>query len=118
MILREWFVIRIQDPEFGTEEVKTSILTALATEFGSDWIKSEFDAQIGARLILTYGGEPQKITRIQEALSSIEGATAEESSDANKIYVKVPDLSSKLRVALQQKFPGKGDYTNEKGEKV
>ena len=113
------FVIRIQDPEFGTEEVKTSILSALSSEFGADWIQeSEFDAQIGARLILTYGGEPQKITRIQEALSSIEGATAEESSDANKIYVKVPDLNSKLQAALQQKFPGTAEHTNENGEKV
>ena len=113
------FVIRIQDPEFGTEEVKTNILSALSTEFGPDWIQeSEFDAQIGARLILTYGGEPQKLTRIQEALASIEGATAEESSDANKIYVKVPDLSSKLQASLQQKFPGTVEHTNEKGEKV
>lgn len=113
------FVVRIQDPEFGTEEIKTSILNALSSEFGADWIQeSEFDAQIGARLILTYGGEPQKLTRIQGALSQIDGASAEESSDANKIYVKVPSLSSKLEASLQSKFPGSGNYTNAKGESV
>ena len=113
------FVVRIQDPEFGTEEVKTSILTALTTEFGDQWIEDfDFDAQIGSRLILTYSGEPQQLTRIQGALSGVEGASAEESSDVNKIYVKVPSLSSKLETSLQQKFPGSGEYTNEKGEAI
>lgn len=113
------FVVRIQDPEFGTEEVKTAILTALTAEFGNEWIEEfNFDAQIGSRLVLTYKGEPQALNRIQGALSGIEGASAEESSDINKIYVKVPSLSSKLEASLQQKFPGDGEYTNEKGEKV
>ncbi len=111
------FVVRIQDPEFGTEEIKTDILSALSGRFGADWIQeSEFDAQIGARLILTYGGEPQKLADIQSALSAIDGAVAEESSDNNKIYVKVPSLSSKLELALQEKFPGTGPYTDDKGE--
>ena len=113
------FVIRIQDPEFGTEAIKTDILSSLSGKFGAEWIKeSEFDAQIGARLILTYVGDPQKLSDIQAALVGIDGAVVEESSDANKIYVKVPSLSSKLELALQEKFPGKGPYTNEKGEKV
>ena len=113
------FVIRIQDPEFGTEEIKTDILSSLSGRFGSEWIKeSEFDAQIGARLILTYAGDPQKLSDIQSALSGIDGAVVEESSDANKIYIKVPSLSSKLELALQEKFPGKGPYTNDKGEAV
>ena len=113
------FVIRIQDPEFGTEEIKTDILSSLSGKFGSEWIKeSEFDAQIGARLILTYAGDPQKLSDIQSALSGIDGAVVEESSDANKIYIKVPSLSSKLELALQEKFPGKGPYTNDKGEAV
>jgi len=113
------FVIRIQDPEFGTEEIKTDILSTLSGRFGSEWIKeSEFDAQIGARLILTYVGDPQKLSDIQAALAGIDGAVVEESSDANKIYIKVPSLSSKLELALQEKFPGKGPYTNDKGEAV
>ena len=113
------FVIRIQDPEFGTEEIKTEILSALSSQFGPDWIQeSEFDAQIGARLMLTYGGDPKSISDIQAAISGIDGAVAEESSDANKIYVKVPGLSSKLEASLQGKFPGTGSYTNDKGETV
>ena len=113
------FVVRIQDPEFGTDEIKTSILSALTGTFGENWIESfDFDAQIGSRLILTYTGEPQKLADIQQALSGVDGATAEESSDANKIYVKVPSLSSKLEASLQEKFPGTGDYTNDKGEAV
>ena len=113
------FVVRIQDPEFGTEGVKTAILSALTAEFGEDWIEAfDFDAQIGSRLILTYKGDPQQLTRIQGALTGVDGASAEESSDVNKIYVKVPSLSSKLETSLQQKFPGNGEYTNDKGEKV
>ena len=113
------FVIRVQDPEFGTEEINADILGALSGEFGPDWIKeSEFDAQIGARLILTYAGDPRKLSDIQSALTDVDGAVVEESSDINKIYVKVPSLSSKLELALQEQFPGKGPYTNDKGEKV
>ena len=62
----------------------------MTTEFGEDWIEGfDFDAQIGSRLILTYKGEPQQLAKIQGALSD-EGASAEESSDVNKIYVKYP----------------------------
>ena len=113
------FVVRIQDPKFGTDEIKSEILSAFTTKFGDEWIlESSFDAQIGARLIITYSGEPQKLSDIQGALIGVNGAKAEESSDDNKIYVKVPSLSSKLEQALQGKFPGKGEYTDNKGEKV
>lgn len=55
------FVVRIQDPKLGAEEIKTDILSALSGKFGDEWIeKSEFEAQIGARLVLSYAGEPDR----------------------------------------------------------
>ena len=111
------FVVRIQDPEFGTDELRANIESNLTSTFGSDWIKeSTFDAQIGARLMVTYNGEPKSVTDLQNAVSSIEGVKVEESSDDNKIYIKIPSLSSQLEEALQAKFPGTGDYKDASGK--
>ena len=114
------FVVRIQDPEFGTDEIKNDILAALNQKFGSDWIESStFDAQIGAKLVVLYKGDPVSIKDVQASLSSVLGAKAEESSDDNKIYIKVPSLSSKLESKLQERFPGtQASYTNAAGESI
>lgn len=113
------FVVRIQDPEFGTDEVRGSIESNLKSTFGADWIKeSTFDAQIGARLMVTYNGSPKSVTELQNAVSSIEGVKVEESSDDNKIYIKIPSLSSQLEEALQAKFPGTGDYKDAAGKSI
>ena len=113
------FVVRIQDPEFGTDELQANIVSNLTSTFGADWIKeSTFDAQIGARLMVTYNGEPKSVTDLQNAVSSIEGVKVEESSDDNKIYIKIPSLSSQLEEALQAKFPGTGEYTDASGKSI
>jgi preprotein translocase subunit SecF len=113
------FVVRIQDPEFGTDELQANIESNLTSTFGADWIKeSTFDAQIGARLMVTYNGEPKSVTDLQNAVSSIDGVKVEESSDDNKIYIKIPSLSSQLEEALQAKFPGTGDYKDASGKSI
>ena len=107
------FVVRIQDPEFGTEELRTEVVSALNTKFGADWIKdSSFDAQIGARLMVVYNGEPVSVADVQNSLKEIQGATVKEASDDNTIYIKMPGLSSSLIASLKTKFPGKDGGEN------
>jgi preprotein translocase subunit SecF len=113
------FVVRIQDPDFGADEIRDNVLSSLQKKFGDDWIKeSFFDSQIGARVMVVYNGDPVGLSEVQSALSSITDATAEKTNDDNKIYIKVPGLSSKIAGSLKQKFPGKQKYTDSKGETV
>ena len=107
------FVVRIQDPEFGTEELKAEVLKALTTSFGAEWIKeSSFDAQIGARLVVVYNGDAVELAKVQSAIAGIEGAKAEEASDDNTLYIKMPGLSSKLISSLKSKFPSSDGSEN------
>ena len=111
------FVVRIQDPEFGTEELKGKVLGALQGKFGNEWIKeSSFDAQIGARLMVVYNGDPIQIADVQNSLKGIEGATATEASDDNTLYIKLPGISTKLVSSLAKKFPN--EFTVENGVKI
>lgn len=106
------FVIRIQDPEFGTKELKDSVMASLQTKFDptveGDWIKeANFDAQIGARLVVLYNGDPVQISDVQSALGAIEGAVAKEAQDDNTIYISLPSLSTELIASLKDKYPDK-----------
>ena len=41
------FVVRIQDPNFGTEDIQQSVKGSLESAFGTDWITEElFDASL------------------------------------------------------------------------
>lgn len=110
------FVVRIQDPDFGVEELKSQVLDALKAKFGAEWIKeSSFDAQIGARLVVVYNGDPVQIRDVQSSLSDIKGATATEASDDRTLYIKMPGISTKLVSSLENKFPN--EFTVENGVK-
>jgi preprotein translocase subunit SecF len=113
------FVVRIQDPDFGADEIRDNVLSNLKNKFGDDWIKeTSFDSQIGARVMVVYNGDPIALSEIQNALSSINNAKAEKTNDDNKIYVKVPGLSSKIAGSLKKRFPGTQKYTDDNGDTV
>ena len=100
------FVVRIQDPDFGADDIKSSVLNSLTAQFGTDWIKeSTFDSQIGARVMIVYNGDPVSLSQIETAVQGISGATVEKANDDNSIYVKVPGLSSKIAGELRERFP-------------
>ena len=113
------FVVRIQDPEFGTEDLKGKVLGTLTGKFGEKWIKeSSFDAQIGARLVVVYDGDPVQVADVQNILKDIQGATVTEASDDNTLYIKMPGLSSQLVSALKEQFPAKDGKENLSIEQV
>lgn len=96
------FVVRIQDPNFGTEDIQQSVKGALESTFGSDWIAEElFDAQVGARMMIRYSGDAVANEKIIEALSSVKGATIQDAPDDNTFYVKLPGLSIKIADSLK-----------------
>ena len=102
------YVIRIQDPEFGTAGLQQAVDSALSTAFGADWItESEFDAQVSLKATVRYAGDPVPMARIQDAVSGIEGAKVQDSPDENTFYVVLPGLSQKITKAIEQTFEGR-----------
>ena len=96
------FVVRIQDPNFGTEDIQQSVKGALESSFGTDWIAEElFDAQVGARMMIRYSGDAVANEKITAALASIKGATIQDAPDDNTFYVKLPGLSIKIADSLK-----------------
>jgi preprotein translocase subunit SecF len=102
------FVVRIQDPEFGTEDIKQNVTSALEGTFGTDWIAEEFfDAQVGARMMIRYSGDAVATEKIIDALSSIKGATVQDAPDDNTFYIKLPGLSIKIADSLKNSITKK-----------
>ena len=102
------FVVRIQDPNFGTEDIQQSVKGALERAFGTDWIAEElFDAQVGARMMIRYSGDAVANEKITAALASIKGATIQDAPDDNTFYVKLPGLSIKIADSLKNSISKK-----------
>ena len=102
------FLVRIQDPEFGTDGLQSEVNAALSSAFGPDWVvEKSFDAQVGARMVIRYGGEPVTIARVQDSLKGVKGATAREALDDNTIYVEFPGLSSRIEDTLRDSLDGR-----------
>lgn len=102
------FVVRIQDPTFGTEGLEEKVLAALRARFGPEWVaESTFDAQVGARLTIRYAGDEVPIAAVEQALSSLDGASVQQALDENTVYVKLPGLSSSIEGAIRGKLPGR-----------
>ncbi len=115
----QMFVIRIQDPTFGTEGLKDGIEQALVARFGPDWIQeSFFDVQVGARLSLRYGGDPVPLTTIQQAVAGIDGASVVESPDDNTVYIRVPGIGQSVGETVLKAFAADGETVEQVGQVV
>jgi preprotein translocase subunit SecF len=91
------YVIRIQDPEFGTAETRQAVEGALTAVFGADWIsESDFTAEVGARLTVRYNGTAVTIDAVQDAVKDIPGARAAPALDENMVYINLPGLASQI----------------------
>lgn len=95
------FTIRIQDPTFGMEGLVEEVRNDLTSRFGADWIQ-EFDvsAEVGARMEITYAGDPITPGQAQEALTGIEGISVQPGSDINQLVVTVPGLSQLIEAEI------------------
>ena len=97
------YVIRIQDPEFGTAETRASVESALKTSFGAEWIsETDFTAEVGARLTVRYLGDAVTIDSVQEAVKDIPGARAAPALDDNVVYINLPGLATQIGGKLKE----------------
>ena len=102
------YVISIQDPTFGSGELQEEVRKQLGITFGEDWlVDEEVQAEVGVRMVLTYDGDLKTPKEIEEALSEINGVTAEESKEVNQVVVKLPGLGQIIQAQLTNELPGK-----------
>ena len=103
------YVIRIQDPEFGTAETRVAVETALQTTFGEGWIEeTDFMAEVGARLTVRYTGPAVAVSDVQLAVDDIPGAIAASALDDNVVYVNLPGLASQIGGKLRTSMGDRG----------
>jgi len=116
------YIIRIQDTTFGTERLRTEVENALEGRFGAEWIQeSSFDAQVGARLRVRYGGASLDKATISEALVGVPGAAVGESPDENVVEINLPGMTAELGRTIEAVFPERGlqiDRVDAVGPKV
>ncbi len=102
------FVIRIQDTTVGTEGLQHQVTDLLGSRFGADWVQeTKFDAQVGARMTVRYGGSAVAVADIEDALSGIEGVRVREAMDDNTVYVELPGLTSKIAKSITDELAGR-----------
>lgn len=99
------YVVRIQDPSFGTTGVKEQVDAALAQAFGPEWLEeSRLDAQVALKVTVRYRGEDLPEATIQSAVAGIEGAKVQASPDENTAFIVLPGLSSRIGDAVRGAF--------------
>lgn len=101
------YIIRIQDPTFGTAELRKNIEGALVAKYGASWLsESTFDAEVGSRMTVRYSGPEVGIAEIQSALAGVSGAEVAPSLDDNTFYVKLPGITSAVQKSLSSALEG------------
>ena len=102
------YVIRIQDPEFGTAEMRAEVEDALKSGFGADWIaETDYSAEVGARLTVRYNGDQVTVEDVQRAVDGVSGAVAASALDDNMVYVNLPGLASQIGEKLRATLTGR-----------
>ena len=105
------YKVRIQDAEFGAQEVQQEVEKRLVATFGEDWIDSIRPSfEIGARLAIVYNGEeipPQDVTA---ALKGMSGVVVQLGKDQNEVVVKLPGLAQQIEKNIRGALTGQ-DFT-------
>jgi len=103
------FVIRIQDAGFGMEELETEMTEALSTTFGPDWVEAmAVSAEVSARFVIDYTGEPKAHQDIARALKpTFDGLTASPGKSTTQVIVQVPGLSERIKERIADSLDGK-----------
>jgi preprotein translocase subunit SecF len=116
------YVVRIQDPTFGTEALRQQVESALKAKFGDTWIQDVvFDAQVGARMTIRYAGDRVKVEDVAAAVASVPNASVQDAPDDNTVYVKLGGLASEIERTIRGSLTGhefKVTAVNSVGPKV
>jgi preprotein translocase subunit SecF len=102
------YAIRIQDPTYGSGEMRDQVEAILNETYGNDWIQDvRVDAEVGVRMAVSYEGQIVTPKEIETVLAAIDGVTSEESKENNQIIVKLPGLGQIIERKLRKQIPGK-----------
>lgn len=97
------FSIRVADASFGSEQLKAQVEERLLAVFGASWIDhTSFDAEVGARLSITYTGDKVTPAQAQEALGDLKGVTVLDGREDRELVVRMPGLSELVAVEIRQ----------------
>jgi preprotein translocase subunit SecF len=106
------FKIRIQDPEFGAQEMRVEVVAALKSGMGETWVADweqdvTFSAEVGARFSVIYTGDRTTPSTVAKVLSEVDGVYVEEGREDQEMVIKFPGLASQVRkqiaVAMQDR---------------
>lgn len=96
------FKIRIQDAEFGAREVRERITNRLTEVYGPDWIVADtFNAEVGARLTVTYSGAQLPVQEIKQALHDLDVATVSSGREEKQVVITLPGLAQQIQENIQ-----------------
>ena len=102
------YKISIQDPTWGSGEMRDQVKQLLEAKYGTDWITDiRVDAEVGVRMVVSYEGEIVTVADIEGVLDGIDGVAVEESKEANQVIVKLPGLAQTIESKLKTQLPGK-----------
>jgi preprotein translocase subunit SecF len=104
------FVIRIQDPEFGTEGMEEQVRSELSAAFGDAWIEDlAFDAQVRVTITVRYPTDQGvAITDVREALTDPRIELVEDGLD-DTVVIKFVPTATNIQSLLQEGYAGSGE---------
>ena len=115
------YLIRIENPEEGTESVQGDIEKVLKETFGEDFIEeSTFKVEVGVRLVIKHTGEERSLADIANALSSIPNVKVVDVKDSRSFAIELPGQVSALQkqISTEMSAPFSILQTDSVGPKV
>lgn len=109
------YVIRIQDPTFGSEDLQAKVQDRLRQAYGPDWITGvRVDAEVGARMAIAHTGNPVSGDDIASklcpsgdcALDGLQGVTTADGREPGEVVVKLPSLGDVVQKRLRSQLDG------------
>jgi preprotein translocase subunit SecF len=102
------FAIRIQDASFGAEEMRTNVETQLRNAFGAEWINGEpdFDAEVGARMVVNYNGDELAPQVVAQVLQDISGVAVQSGKEERQVVIKLPGLAQQVQKQIGEALTG------------
>jgi preprotein translocase subunit SecF len=114
------FMIRVRDTTFAVAQMRTQVLDGLTAAFGADWVVNHStEAQVGARITVEYSGDKKSVDQVNAAIpAALRGQVeAEQSPDAQTIYIKLASLEGQVESAMRVAVGGK-DFSIPKVDSV
>ena len=95
------FKIRIQDPEFGMEDLVEEVRGRLESGMPDGWLQDlKVSAEVGARFTATYAGDRTTPQQVTAALGDMEGIAVQTGREDNEIVITVPGLPQKIEAKI------------------